>query len=445
MSRQRPKVSIVSLGCSKNLIDSERLSRRLSDAGIDVHFADRPAADGSVVVINTCGFIGDAKEESVETIMSAVGLKQANAIKGIYVMGCLSERYRQDLTAEIPELDGIYGKFDWDAIVARLAPKPKAVSRPWERTLSTGPHFAYVKISEGCNRFCAFCAIPLITGRHHSRPADEIVAEVEELARKGTREFNIIAQDLSSYGRDLPDAPEAPLADLLRRLSDIEGVEMIRLHYAYPSDFPYEILPVMAERKNICKYLDIALQHIDDKVLDNMLRHIDSRQTEALLNRIRAEVPGIHIRTTMMVGFPGEDEAAFERLLDFVRRQRFERLGAFAYCEEEDTYSARNYSDDISQDVKDARLERLMAVQQDISREIAEAKRGQTLRVIIDERDGDQWIGRTEFDSPEVDGNVYVSSDRPLEIGRIYNILITDSDDFDLWGQCVDDATAASV
>jgi len=434
---KRIHVNIFSLGCSKNLVDSERLARRFSDAGIDIAFDQEIPPKGSIVVVNTCGFIGDAKEESVNELLRFIDLKERGHVKAVYVMGCLSERYRADVTEQMPELDGIFGKFDWagivDDVIARHAEEPL---KPWQRILSTDKHYTYIKISEGCNRFCAFCAIPLITGRHHSRTQDEILDEVAELAAKGTREFNIIAQDLSSYGRDLPGAPDEPLAELIDRMADIEGVEMIRLHYAYPSDFPYGILPVMARRKEVCKYLDIALQHIDDTVLDNMRRHITGVQTRALLERIRREVPGIHIRTTMMVGFPGEDEAAFDRLVDFVREQRFERLGAFAYCEEEDTFAAKNFEDNIPEQVKQRRLEKLMTVQEEIAAEVAESEIGKTLRVIIDEYDPDmqRWIGRSEFDSPEVDCNVFVAADKELEIGQIYNVVVTDSEGFDLYG-----------
>lgn len=425
-------ISILSLGCSKNLVDSERLARRFADAGLEVRFTDTLEADGSQYIINTCGFIGDAKEESIGLLLEAIELRKQGGISGVYGMGCLTERYRAELKEEMPELDGIYGKFDWGALVDDLASKTP-VTRPWQRSLSTAPHYTYLKISEGCNRFCAFCAIPLITGRHHSRPVDEILEEVRELAAKGVREYNIIAQDLSSYGRDL-EGGVSRLAELLELMAAVEGVEMIRLHYAYPSDFPYDILPVMAAHPNICKYLDIALQHIDNKVLDNMRRHIDADATRALLARIRHEVPGIHIRTTMMVGFPGEDDEAFNRLVEFVEEQRFERLGAFAYCEEEGTFAANNLPDIVPEDVKKQRLDRLMEIQQDIAFDTAAAKIGSTLRVIIDEYDGERYIGRTEYDSPEVDCCVFIDSSRPLTKGNIYNVEITDAEGFDLIG-----------
>lgn len=427
------KISILSLGCSKNLVDSERLSRRFADAGHEVRFVEELQSDGSCYVINTCGFIGDAKEESINILLEALQLKGEGAISAVYAMGCLTERYRKELSEEMPELDGIYGKFDWSRLVEDLAKKHPA-TKTWERNLSTPPHSTYLKISEGCNRFCAFCAIPLITGRHHSRPVDEIVEEVKSLAAKGVKEYNIIAQDLSSYGRDLPGG-KSRLAELIERLSDIPGVAMLRLHYAYPSDFPFDILPVMASRPNVCKYLDIALQHIDDKVLENMRRHIDSKATRELLARIRKEVPGIHIRTTMMVGFPGEDEAAFERLMEFVAEQRFERLGAFAYCEEEGTFAAANLPDSISEEVKQERLDRLMALQQEIAFEHAASKIGQRLKVIIDDFDGERYIGRTEYDSPEVDCCVFVDGDASVSIGDICEVEIYDSEGFDLIGK----------
>lgn len=429
------KVSILSLGCSKNLVDSERLCRRFADAGFDARFIEEPQADGSILVVNTCGFIGDAKEESVMTLLEALKIKEEGGLDAVYAMGCLSERYREDVTTEMPALDGVYGKFDWIKLVDALVEQHKEIEKPWARTLSTAPHHAYIKISEGCNRFCAFCAIPLITGRHHSRTVDEIVNEVKDLVAQGVKEFNIIAQDLSSYGRDLPGR-KGRLDELLENLAAIEGVEMIRLHYAYPSDFPYEILPVMARHSNICKYLDIALQHIDDGVLSNMRRHINAEDTRRLLERIRREVPGIFIRTTMMVGFPGETDEAFSRLLDFVKEQRFERLGAFAYCEEEGTYGAEHLKDDIDEDVKQARLDELMAVQQRIAREIAEGFIGTAQKVIVDEKSEDgHYIGRTQYDSPEVDPCVFISSDEDLQIGEIYNVEITGAEEFDLWGR----------
>lgn len=435
--KHRPIIGIINMGCSKNLVDSERLANRFAEAGYDIVFdtgdSDSIVPDADYVVVNTCGFIGDAKEESIDKILDCIDAKGRGEIDRVYVMGCLGQRYRVELKAEIPELDGIYGKFDWTSLVRdiervwRPEPKPE-----WKRIISTPAHYTYIKISEGCDRFCAFCAIPLITGRHKSRKVEDIADEVRHLAAQGTREFNIIAQDLSSYGTDLPGR-KSRLAELLDTLAEIPGVEMIRLHYAYPADFPYDILPVMARHPNICRYLDIALQHIDDGVLSNMRRHIDGKQTRELLDRIRREVPGIAIRTTLMVGFPGEDDDAFARLLDFVKEQRFERMGAFAYCEEDDTWAARNLHDDIPQDIKEQRLSALMAVQQDIAFETAQNMVGKTMRVIIDRQEDDgAFVGRTEFDSPEVDCCVYLPAEPVLTIGKIYDARITDTVAFDL-------------
>ena len=415
-------------------MDSERLAHRFDASNFEVRFVDDVPTDGSTLIINTCGFIGDAKEESIENILQALQNKEQGRLNAVYLMGCLTERYRAELKDEFAQADGLYGKFDWENIISDISSKAVDNSRDWERTLSTAPHYTYIKISEGCNRFCAFCAIPLITGRHHSRPVEEILQEVTELAQNGTREFNIIAQDLSSYGKDLP-GKTSRLAELIDRMAVIPGVEMIRLHYAYPADFPYDILPVMACHPNVCKYLDIALQHSDDRVLENMRRHITVAETRQLLERIRREVPGIHIRTTMMTGFPGETDEAFENLIEFVREQRFERLGAFAYCEEDDTYAAANFTDSIPQVEKDRRVERLMAVQEEIANEVAAEKVGKTLRVIIDEKMPDHYIGRTEYDSPEVDCVVVVKSEVPLEVGNIYNVKITGTDGFDLVGE----------
>lgn len=429
-------ISILSLGCSKNLVDSERLASMFAARGAEVSFVEDVPGDGSVLVVNTCGFIGDAKEESINVLLQAAKNKEDGSLDAVYAMGCLSERYRKDLEESIPELNGLFGKFDWTGLVDVLAPKAdtEQEKKSWERVLSTQSHNVYLKISEGCNRFCAFCAIPLITGRHHSRPVQDILDEVKTLVTNGVKEFNVIAQDLSSYGLDLPGGKQR-LAELINSMAKIEGVEMIRLHYAYPSDFPYDILPVMANNANVCKYLDIALQHIDDKVLANMRRHITGDETRALLERIRCEVPGIHIRTTMMVGFPGEDEEAFRRLLEFVAEQRFERLGAFAYCEEDDTYAARHLADDIAPEVKQQRLDVLMELQQNIAFEHAESKVGSTLRVIVDSRQGDRWVGRTEYDSPEVDCCVFIDDNEAINVGNIYNVEIYDAEGFDLIGR----------
>lgn len=426
-------MNIITMGCSKNLVDTERLARMFDAAGVDVAFDSDGFRNGSVV-INTCGFIGDAKEESIDMILQAVKAKQDGVVDKVFVMGCLSERYRDELPSELPEVDAWYGKFDWHGVVSEIVPaKQDKELRPWDRVLSGAGHHAYVKIAEGCNRFCSFCAIPLITGRYVSRPVDEILDEVRDLVGRGVKEFNIIAQDLSNYGRDL-ESGESQLARLIDSMAGIDGVEMIRLHYAYPADFPYDILPVMARHSNICKYLDIALQHASDKVLSNMRRHINREETEKLLDRIRAGVPGIHIRTTLMVGFPGEGEAEFEELKDFVRSRRFERMGAFAYCEEDDTFAARHLGDDVPEEVKQSRLDELMAIQEEISLEISREKIGKVLRVIIDSENDGYYIGRTEYDSPEVDPEVYVRKTCVLEPGMILDVRIDDATAFELYG-----------
>lgn len=427
-------VNVVTLGCSKNLVDSERVLRMLSDAGFEAYHQTDEATD--IVVVTTCGFIGDAKEESVNTILEFAGAKERGELRELYVMGCLSERYRKELPAEIPEVDRWYGKYDWTGLVDDLR-KSNHTERPYERTVTTPSHHAYVKISEGCNRFCAFCAIPLITGRHHSRPIEEIEQEVKSLVERGVREFNIIAQDLSSYGRDLYG--KLSLAPLVERLAGIEGVDRIRLHYAYPAEFPYDTLPVMARHKNVCNYLDIALQHISDNMLTAMRRHITAEETRRLLAEIRKAVPGIHIRTTLMVGFPGETEEDFLQLMDFVREQRFERMGAFAYSEEDGTYAALNLPDNVPLEVKEDRLNRLMALQEDISMELQQEKTGKTFDVIIDSEEEDYYIGRTEYDSPEVDPEVLVKKTLPLQVGGIYPVKITRALPFELIGEALSD------
>jgi ribosomal protein S12 methylthiotransferase len=393
---------------------------------------DEDGFKGGAVVINTCGFIGDAKEESVNMIIEAINAKNEGLVDKVFVMGCLAERYSKELPAELPEVDGWYGKFDWTKIVNGLSVTVPADVPAWERILSTPSHHAYVKIAEGCNRFCAFCAIPLITGRYQSRPIEEILDEVTSLVARGVSEFNILAQDLSYYGHDIYG--KSALAELIDRMAGLQGVHRIRLHYAYPADFPYDVLPVMARHKNVCKYLDIALQHISDKVLDNMRRHINGEETRQLLARIRKKVPGIHIRTTLMVGFPGEGEAEFEELKDFVREQRFERMGAFAYCEEEDTYAAEHFDDSIPEDVKQQRLDEIMAIQEEVALESNRSKVGKTLEVVIDSENDDYYVGRTEFDSPEVDPEVLITKTKELKIGEYYNIEITSAETFELFG-----------
>ena len=427
----RCSIDILTLGCSKNLVDSERLIRQLEVEGYDVqHDPENPSGD--IAIINTCGFIGDAKEESINVILEQAERKKTGSLKQLYVMGCLSQRYLSDLQAEIPEVDRFYGKFDWDGIVKDMG-RPLHQDLLFQRRVTTPSHYAYLKIAEGCNRHCSYCAIPIITGQYVSRPLEEIVDEVRYLVSQGVKEFQVIAQELTYYGLDLYG--ERRLAQLVESIADIDGVEWIRLHYAYPTDFPMDLLPVMKNNPKVCRYLDIALQHIADPVLDMMHRHITGEETRRLIKKIREEVPGIHIRTTMMVGHPGETEEAFEALLDFVREMRFERLGAFAYSEEDGTWSERHYKDDIPEDVKQARLSKLMRIQQRISSEIQEEKVGKVMRVIIDRREGDYWIGRTEFDSPDVDPEVLISvSTAPeVKIGNFYEVNIISADDFDLY------------
>ena len=425
---RRNKIDIISLGCSKNLVDSEHLMRQLQAAGYSVaHNADR--VDGETVVVNTCGFIADAQQESIDTILQLGEAKREGKIRNLFVMGCLAERFRADLIETLPEVDRFYGKFDWKGMLADLGHAYRNELAN-ERCLTTPPHYCYLKISEGCNRFCAFCAIPLITGRHTSVPMEVLLDEVQRLAERGVKEFNVIAQDLSSYGMDLENRMMLP--ELIDRMADIKGVEWIRLHYAYPTQFPYDILPVMASRDNVCSYLDIALQHISDKVLTNMRRHISRQETLDLLARLRREVPGIHIRTTLMVGFPGEGEEEFEELMDFVREARFERMGAFAYSEENGTWAAEHLSDDTPQEMKQERLQQLMALQESISLDIQEQKVGKTLRVLVDREEDDYYIGRTEWDSPEVDPEVLISKEQPLAIGEFANVRITEALPFEL-------------
>ena len=411
------------------------------------HDSDNP--QGEIVVVNTCGFIADAKEESINTILEFVHAKEEGRIKKLFVMGCLSERYLADLEAEIPEVDGWYGKFNYKELLKELmvesgkwkedsasSIKTNLLSpstlHPSPRKLTTPKHYAYIKISEGCDRHCAYCAIPLITGHHQSRPMEEILDEVRYLVSQGTKEFQVIAQELTYYGVDLYG--EQRIAELIERMADIEGVHWIRLHYAYPTHFPWDLLRVMREKQNVCRYLDIALQHISDHMLERMRRHTTKQETMELIERMRREVPGIHLRTTLMVGFPGETEEDFQELIAFTKWARFERMGAFAYSEEEGTYSAEHYEDDVPEEVKQRRLDKLMRVQQNISAEIEAGKVGQTLPVIIDRMEGNYYIGRTEFCSPEVDPEVLIENNVQLKIGDIYQVRITDSEEFDLYG-----------
>ncbi len=429
---KKGKVDIVTLGCSKNLVDSEQLMRQFDALGYTVSH-DSPEPDGEIVIINTCGFIGDAKEESVNTILQFAQRRKQLQMDKLFVMGCLSERYQKELEKEIPEVDKFYGKFNYTNILTDLGKEYRADLR-LERSLTTPGHFAYLKISEGCNRSCTYCAIPIITGRHRSRSFEDIEGEVKALVAKGVKEFHVIAQDLSSYGLDRYKALKLP--ELIERISDIPGVEWIRLHYAYPAQFPYDILRVMRERDNVCRYLDIALQHISDSMLSIMHRHITKEKTYELIRRIREEVPGIHLRTTMLVGHPGETEQDVEELKEFLRFARFERLGAFAYSHEEGTYAYSHYRDDIPEEVKQNRLDEVMRVQQGIAAEINSAKIGSVLRVIIDRKEKEYFVGRTEFDSPEVDPEVLIPVETPgVEVGSFYQAYITDATDFELFGK----------
>lgn len=428
---RKNRIDIITLGCSKNLIDSERLLKRFSDLGFEVaHDSDNVC--GATIVINTCGFIGDAKEESINTILEYVEAKKEHRIERLYVMGCLSERYRKELEAEIPEVDKFYGKFDWNGIIDELK-KSVPTTKSYDRIITTPKHHAYIKIAEGCNRFCAFCAIPIITGRYKSRSIDEILDEVKMLVGRGVKEFNVIAQDLSSYGIDLYG--EMKLAELIDTMANVDGVEWIRLHYAYPSQFPYDILPVIRKHDNVCKYIDVALQHISDNVLNAMHRHINKEETLQFIRRLREEVPGIHIRTTLMVGFPGEGEEEFNELLQFVKDARFDRMGAFAYCEEDDTYAAKNYDDTIPEEVKQERLSKLMALQESIALSLNETKINTVQKVIVDREEPDYYVGRTQFDSPEVDPEVLIKKTRKLAIGQFYNVAIKEAMPFELIGE----------
>ena len=425
------RIDVITLGCSKNLVDSELLMRQLVANGYTVsHDSDNPKGD--IAVINTCGFIGDAKEESINMILEFAEAKKSNKLKKLFVMGCLTERYMNELKTEIPEVDKFYGKFNWKGLISDLG-KSYYKDLEFDRSLSTPPHYAYVKISEGCDRTCSYCSIPIMTGKHKSRPMEEIEEEVRRLVSQGVREFQFIAQDLTYYGLDRYKQMKLP--ELVERVADIKGADWIRLHYAYPAHFPTDLLRVIRERENVCNYLDIALQHISDNMLLKMRRNITKQQTIDLIARFREEVPGIHLRTTMMVGHPGETEQDFEELLDFVKQTRFERLGAFPYSHEDDTYCDKNYTDDIPPSVKQERMNILMDAQEAIALEINESKIGKTLKVIIDREDSDYYIGRTEFDSPEVDGEVLIDKQTPLKTGEFYDVKITSALPFDLLGE----------
>ena len=444
---RKGEIDIITLGCSKNLVDAERLMRQLELAGYRcVHDSSDPK--GEIAIINTCGFIGDAKEESIEVILQFADRKSRGKLRKLYVMGCLSQRYRDELPAEIPEVDAWYGKFDYEGIVnecvsAQFRGRPAGYSlslkgEEYERKLTTPKHYAYLKIAEGCNRYCSYCAIPLITGKFTSRKMEDILAEVKWLVSEGVKELNVIAQDLSSYGLDLYG--EHRLATLIEQMAQVDGVKWIRLHYAYPTDFPYDILPVMAKYPNVCKYLDIALQHCSSNVLKKMRRHITRDEQDTLIARIRREVPGICIRTTLLVGHPGESEEDFEELCEWVKQMRFDRLGAFAYSEEEGTFAARHYEDDIPQEEKDRRVDRLMAIQQDISADVLSSMVGTKQEVVIDREEADYYVGRTQYDSPEVDCEVLIAKQgdkamrrEELKIGEYYTVTIQKTEDFDLY------------
>lgn len=436
------RIDVITLGCSKNLVDSEKLMRLLESMGYTV-FHNPEKVRGEIVVINTCGFIGDAKEESINMILEVCEQKTLKHVKKVYVMGCLSQRYMAELGEEIPEVDRYFGKFNWMDLIEELKALPDCQSKDTdtrialhERTLTTPSHYTYVKIGEGCNRMCAYCAIPIITGHYVSRPLEEILEEVKWLVSQGVKEFQLIAQDLTYYGLDLYH--KQSIAELVEKIADIPGVEWLRLHYAYPTHFPLDLLKVMREKKNVCKYLDIALQHISNPVLERMHRNITDEETYSLIETIRREVPGIFLRTTLMVGFPGETEDDFEKLKSFTRQMRFERMGAFAYSEEEGTFAGDNYDDDVPEEVKSARLDELMAIQQEIAEEISQSFIGKEVTVIVDREEGDYYIGRTEYDSPEVDPEVLVEKgDKKLTVGQFYQVLITDSDEFDLYAKTI--------
>ena len=431
-------IDIITLGCSKNLVDSEKLMKQLEANGYKVtHDSDHP--QGEIAVINTCGFIGDAKEESINMILEFCQAKEEGRLKKLYVMGCLSERYLKDLQMEIPQVDKFYGKFNWNELLADLG---KAYHSEFaiERHLTTPKHYAYLKISEGCDRKCSYCAIPIITGKHVSRPMEEILEEILDevrlLVSEGVKEFQVIAQELTYYGVDLYKKQMLP--ELIEQMAHIPGVEWIRLHYAYPAHFPEDLFRVMRENDNVCKYMDIALQHISDNMLQKMRRHVTKEETYQLIEKFRKEVPGIHLRTTLMVGHPGETEQDFEELMEFVRTARFDRMGAFAYSEEEGTYSAKHYKDEIPQEVKQQRLDKLMELQQEISADLSHRKIGQEFKVIIDRKEGDYYIGRTQFDSPEVDPEVLINvENHRLRIGSFHRVKVYDADDFDLYATIV--------
>lgn len=431
------KVNVISLGCSKNLVDSELLLKQLAHAGYRTE-TDAENSDTEVVVINTCGFIGDAKEESVNTILEQVERKKAGIVKRLLVMGCLSQRYGNELRKEIPEADAFFGKFDWKGILADLGQHYEDTLRN-QRQLTTPGHYAYLKIAEGCNRTCSYCAIPIMTGKYQSRGLDEILEECRELVKNGVKELLVIAQDLTYYGTDLYGRNK--LAELVERISDIPGVEWIKLHYAYPAAFPEEILKVMRERDNVCKYLDIALQHCSDSMLKMMRRGVDKLQTIRLVEKIRQEVPGIFLRTTLMTGHPGETEKDFEELCEFVSRMKFERLGVFPYSHEEDTYCDLHYEDDVPEEIKRQRAEKIMELQAGVSEKLNNSLIGKVFKVLVDRKEDNYYIGRTEHDSPEVDPEVLIEGAADLQVGNFYLVKITGADEYDLYGSIAEETS----
>ena len=429
----KKRVNVVTMGCSKNLVDSEVLLNQLQKGKFEV-LHDSNETNFDAVFVNTCGFIHDAKQESIDMILDYAEAKKRGEIDKLYVMGCLSERYHSELEDELPEVDKYFGKFDMKAMVEEL----KVTYAPeyiYERKITTPSHFAYLKVSEGCNRSCSFCAIPKMTGRHKSRTIESLVMEARYLAKKGVKELLLIAQDLSYYGIDLYGKNQ--LAELINEVSKVEGIEWIRLHYLYPTKFPMEILPVMRENPKVCKYLDMPLQHISNRVLKNMLRHVTREETVALITKIKEEVPEVVIRTTMLIGFPGETEEDFEELKEFVQEQKFGRLGVFPYSNEDGTYAANKFEDNLADEVKQARADEIMEVQQYISAELNQQKIGKEFDVIIDREESDYYVGRTEFDSPEVDGEVYITTDREIKNGTIVKVKITGAEDYDLYGELV--------
>lgn len=433
----RNQIDIITMGCSKNLVDSEALQRMFIKKGYRC-VLDADTVNGDTVVINTCGFIGDAKQESIETILQFIKAKEEGQIRRLYVMGCLSERYKKELEIEMPQVDRYYGKFDYKQLAEDLTAANEAHTNEGNVNVpkSRNPHYCYIKISEGCDRHCAYCAIPIITGRHKSRKMEDILNEVSEKVNEGCKEFQIIAQELTYYGIDIYG--ERRIAELVARMADIKGVKWIRLHYAYPNLFPMELMKVMREKKNVCRYLDIALQHISTSVLERMRRNTTKEETMELITRLRKEVPGIALRTTLMVGYPGETDEEFNELVEFIKWARFERMGAFTYSEEEGTYSAKHYKDDVPEEVKQARLDKLMRIQQRISAELLEERIGQEMKVIIDRKEGDWYIARSEFSSPEVDPEVLIpASEKKLRRGCFYDVRITGAEEFDTYATVI--------